>query len=36
MELYSDKKANPFVQDLVNFIASDMVVGLELVRENAF
>eukprot|EP00347_Sterkiella_histriomuscorum_P013690 403363739 len=35
LELYADKKNNPFIQDLVNFISSDMVVGLELVRESA-
>lgn len=35
LELYSDKKSNPFIQDLISFISSDMVVGLEIVRENA-
>lgn len=35
LELYSDKKNNPFINDLTAFIASDMTVGIELVRENA-
>jgi nucleoside diphosphate kinase len=35
MELYSDKQQNPFIQDLITFVSSDIVVGLELVRENA-
>ena len=35
MELYVEKKSNPFIQDLIAFVSSDMVVGMELVRENA-
>lgn len=34
--MYQAKKANdPFLMDLISFVSSDMVVGLELVRENA-
>ena len=35
MDFYSDKTNNPFIQDLVTFISSDVVLGMELVRENA-
>lgn len=35
LELYSDKRNNPFIQDLTTFVSSDMVLGVELVRENA-
>jgi nucleoside diphosphate kinase len=35
MDLYNDKASNPFIQDLITFITSDLVLGIELVRENA-
>ena len=35
LELYTEKRNNPFISDLTAFISSDVSVGLELVRENA-
>ena len=35
MDFYHDKSNNPFIQDLVSFVSSDVTVGIELVRENA-
>lgn len=34
-ELFATQRDNPFIQDLVSFVSQDVVVGLELVRDNA-
>jgi nucleoside-diphosphate kinase len=34
-ELYGEHKGKPFFQGLIDFVTSDVVVGMELVSENA-
>ena len=34
-QFYAEHAGKPFFEDLTNFIASDVVVGIELVSENA-
>jgi len=34
-EFYKEHKGKPFYQDLVNFMTSDVVIGMELIAENA-
>ncbi|CAG9334543.1 unnamed protein product [Blepharisma stoltei] len=35
VQFYSEHQGKPFFDDLVNFISSDVVVGMELIAENA-
>jgi len=35
IQFYSEHQGKPFFDDLINFISSDVVVGMELVSENA-
>ena len=34
-EFYAEHRGKPFFSDLCNFMASDVVTGMELVKENA-
>ncbi len=34
-EFYGEHKGKPFYGDLINFVQSDVVTGIELVSENA-
>ena len=34
-EFYAEHRGKPFFSDLTNYMASDVVTGMELVKENA-
>jgi nucleoside-diphosphate kinase len=34
-EFYAEHRGKPFFSDLCNYMASDVVTGMELVKENA-